>query len=186
MTEQDKEQYFKQSEDDFIPNNVEQPVTTVTLSKAAREHIDHWILRYPPDQKCSGVFEALRIVQEENGGSLTVEWMDAVAKYLGMPNIAVYEIAAFYTMYHLNPVGRHVIDICTNISCSLNGAEKLMAHAKKRLGIGLNETTPDGRFTLKEVECLGACIAPPACQIGKAYHENVTPEKFDEILDTLK
>lgn len=186
MSEQNKPQYFKQSEEDFIPNNVQEPTTTVTLSKAVRDHIDQWILRYPPEHKRSGVFEALRVVQAENGGSLTVEWMDAVAKYLGMPKIAVYEIAAFYTMYHLNPVGRHVIDICTNISCSLNGAEKILEHAKKRLGIGLNETTPDGKFTLKEVECLGACIAPPVCQIGKDYHEGLTPEKLDEILNKLK
>jgi|SRR5579885_1948976 NADH-quinone oxidoreductase subunit E len=156
------------------------------LSPAIREHIDKWNLRYPPEQKRSGVFEALRVVQHENGGYLSVEAMDAVAEYLDMPKIAVYEVATFYSLYHLDPVGRHVIDVCTNISCSLNGAEKVVEHLKKRLGIALNETTADGKFTLREVECLGACIAPPVCQIGKKYYENLTPEKIDEILTALK
>jgi len=155
------------------------------LSAYAREHIDRWILRYPPEQKRSGVFEALRVVQEENKGSLTVELMDAVAEYLGMANIAVYEIATFYTMYNTSPVGTHVIDICTNLSCMLNGSEDIVRHCKNKLGIGFNETTADGRFTLKEVECLGACVAAPACQIGKQYHEKLTTEKMDEILSKL-
>jgi NADH-quinone oxidoreductase subunit E len=155
------------------------------LAPDIREHIDQWNLRYPPDQKRSGVFEALRVVQERNKGSLTVELMDAVAAYLGLPNIAVYEVATFYSMYYLNPMGKQVIDVCTNISCMLNGSEKILEHLKKRLGINLNETTKDGKFTLKEVECLGACIAPPVCQIGKKYYENLTPEKMDEILEGL-
>jgi NADH-quinone oxidoreductase subunit E len=149
------------------------------------EHIDKWIKRYPEDQKRSGVFEALRVVQERNHNALTVELMDAVAAYLGMPKIAVYEVAAFYTMYHTRPMGKHIVDICTNISCGLNGAEQVMEHVQKRLGIGLNETTADRKFTLREVECLGACVAPPVCQIGKKYYENLTPEKIDEILDKL-
>jgi len=156
------------------------------LSNYARERIDQWILRYPPEQKQSGVFEALRVVQEENGGSLTTDLMDAVADYLGMPRIAVYEVVTFYSLYFLTPVGRHMIDICTNVSCMLNGAEEVLAHCKKRLGIDVNETTADGKFTLREVECLGACVAAPACQIGKAYHEKLTPEKIDELLATLK
>ena len=98
------------------------------LAPDIREHIDKWLLRYPSDQKRSGVFEALRVVQERNNGSLTVELMDAVAAYLGLPNIAVYEVATFYSMYYLNPVGRHVIDVCTNVSCSLNGAGKVLEH----------------------------------------------------------
>jgi len=159
---------------------------TKLLSPAVCAHIDKWILRYPPEQKRSGVFEALRVVQEENKGSLTVDLMDAVANYLGMPTIAVYEVATFYSMYYLDPVGLHVINVCTNISCSLNGAEKILDHFKKRLKINLNETTADGAFTLKEVECLGACIAPPVCQIGKKYYENLSPEKIDEILIALQ
>ncbi|MBX3709000.1 MAG: NAD(P)H-dependent oxidoreductase subunit E [Gammaproteobacteria bacterium] len=156
------------------------------LSPAVREHIDKWNLRYPPEQKRSGIFEALRVVQQENKGSLTIELMDAVADYLGMPNIAVYEVATFYSLYHLQPVGKHVIDVCTNISCSLNGAAQIVEHLKKRLGIDMNETTPDRKFTLREVECLGACIAPPVCQIGKKYYENLTPEIMDEILRQLE
>jgi NADH-quinone oxidoreductase subunit E len=159
--------------------------TTVTLSAYARSHIDKWVQRYPAEHKRSGVFEALRVVQEENGGSLTVELMDAVALYLGMPNVAVYEVATFYTMYSLTPVGKHVIELCTNISCTLNGAEEILAHLQKRLGISLNETTPDGQFTLKEVECLGACINAPVCQLGKKYIVDLTPEKVDALLEQL-
>jgi NADH-quinone oxidoreductase subunit E len=155
------------------------------LTAYARSHIDKWVQRYPAEHKRSGVFEALRVVQEENGGSLTVELMDAVADYLGMPKIAVYEVATFYTMYFLTPVGKHVIELCTNISCMLNGAEEIQAHLEKRLGIGFNETTADGKVTLKEVECLGACINAPVCQLGKKYVVNLTPEKVDEMLEQL-
>lgn len=155
------------------------------LSAAAREQIAKWIKRYPADQQRSGVFEALRIVQEENGGSLTPALMDAVALELNMPKIAVYEVATFYSLYFLNPVGKHMIDVCTNISCALNGSEEIVEHLKKRLNIGFNETTPDGKFTLREVECLGACVSAPVCQIGKAYHENLTTEKVDTLLEKL-
>lgn len=155
------------------------------LSPAICEHIDKWLLRYPPEQRRSGVFEALRVVQEANGGSLTTELMNAVADYLGIPHIAVYEVATFYSMYLLQPVGKHVIDVCTNISCMLNGSEEIVDHLKKRLGVELNGTSADGQFTLKSVECLGACIGAPACQIGKKYYENLTPEKMDEILGKL-
>lgn len=150
------------------------------------EHIDKWILRYPPEQKRSGVFEALRVVQEYNNGSLTTDLMNAVADYLGMTHIAVYEVATFYSMYYLTPVGKHVIDVCTNVPCMLNGAEKTLEHFKNSLGIDLNETTADGKFTLKEVECLGACVNAPACQIGKKYYDGLTPEKIDSILAELK
>ena len=158
-------------------------MTEAIISKSAREHIDQWLKRYPADQRRSGVFEALRLVQEENNGSLTTELMDAVADYLGIPKIAVYEVATFYTMYFLTPVGKHVINVCTNISCKLNGSDQIVEHFQKRLGIKLNETTTDSKFTLKSVECLGACVGAPACQIGKAYYEHLTPEKIDEILD---
>jgi len=155
------------------------------LSAAARKHIDEWLLRYPPEQRRSGVFEALRIVQEENGGSLTTELMDAIADHLGIPKIAVYEVATFYTMYHLSPVGKHVIEICTNISCKLNQAENMLEYLQQRLGINADETTADGQWTLREVECLGACANAPVCQIGKKYYENLTPEKIDGILNQL-
>lgn len=155
------------------------------LSPAIREHMDRWLLRYPPDQRRSGVFEALRVVQEANGGSLTTPLMDAVADYLGIPPIAVYEVATFYSMYNLEAVGRHVIDVCTNISCMLNGSGELVRHLEQRLGVAVNGTTADGRFTLKTVECLGACVGAPACQIGKKYYECLTPKKMDEIVEKL-
>jgi NADH-quinone oxidoreductase subunit E len=123
------------------------------ISPEIGNKIDEWVLRYPPEQKRSGVFEALRLVQNDNQGSLTVDAMDAVANYLGMSKIAVYEVATFYSLYHLNPVGKHVIDVCTNISCSLNGSAEIVEHLKKRLGIDFNETTADGKFTLREVTC---------------------------------
>lgn len=155
------------------------------LSENTRRIIDEWNKRYPEDQKRSGVFEALRVVQEENGGSLTTALMDAIAEHLGIPAIQVYEVATFYTMYRLEPVGRHVLEVCTNVSCMLNGSEKIAEHLKQRLGIDWNETTPDNKVTLKEVECLGACINAPVCQLGKKYIENLTPEKIDEVLASL-
>lgn len=156
------------------------------LSEEARKQIDHWMLRYPKDQKRSAVMESLRIVQEENNGWLTVDLMDAVADYLGMPRIAVYEVASFYTMYNVKPVGRHIVNVCTNISCMLCDSAKIVSHLKKRLGIGVNETTPDNKFTLREVECLAACADAPVMQIGKKYYEHLTPEKVDAILEELE
>ncbi|MEO8401193.1 MAG: NAD(P)H-dependent oxidoreductase subunit E [Gammaproteobacteria bacterium] len=156
------------------------------LSTQARAEIDQWIKRYPADQKRSGVMQALTIVQAENGGSLTEALMDAVADYLGMPRIAVYEVVSFYTLYNVKPVGRHIINVCTNISCMLSGSEKIVEHLKKRLDIGNNETTSDGKFTLREVECLAACAAAPMFQIGKKYYENLTPEKVDNIIKELE
>lgn len=156
------------------------------LSADARAKIDRWLVRYPADQKRSGVMQALTIVQEENGGWLTESLMNAVADYLGMPAIAVYEVATFYTMYNLKPVGRHIINVCTNISCMLNGSQKIVDHLKKRLEVNCNETTPDGKFTLREVECLAACASAPMFQINKKYYENLTPEKVDAIIEELE
>jgi len=155
------------------------------LSSAVKQHIDKWIERYPKEHKRSGVFEALRVVQEENGGFLTTKLMDLVADYLEMPRVSVYEVATFYSLFRLEPVGKHLIQICTNISCQLSGVDDIVTHLKQRLQIDFNETTQDNRFTLKEVECLGACIQAPVCQIGKNYHENLTTDKIDEILTTL-
>jgi NADH-quinone oxidoreductase subunit E len=156
------------------------------LSDTARAEIDSWAQRYPANERRSAVMEALRIVQNENGGWLTVDLMDAVADYLGMPRIAVYEVVSFYTMYNTKPVGRHIINVCTNISCMLCDSKKIVDHLKKRLEINLNETTQDGRFTLREVECLAACTSAPVMQIGKKYHEHLTPEKVDAILEELE
>ncbi|HEC20626.1 MAG TPA: NADH-quinone oxidoreductase subunit NuoE [Gammaproteobacteria bacterium] len=155
------------------------------LSDKVRAEIDLWVAKYPADQKQSAVMAALRIVQEDNGGYLTTELMDAVGDYLEMPRVSVYEVATFYSMYELSPVGKHKICVCTNISCMLCGSDEVVAHLKKRLGIGLGETTPDGRITLKEVECLGACVGAPMFQIDKQYFEHLTPETIDKILDGL-
>ena len=158
----------------------------IVLSEKVCREIDRWMLRYPPEQKRSAVMEALRYAQEENGGHLTTEIMDAVADYLGMAKIAVYEVASFYTMYNLAPVGKHVINVCTNISCMLSDSEKVLEHLKQRLGIGLNETTADGKFTLREVECLAACADAPVAQIGRKYYENLTLDKIDKLLSELE
>jgi NADH-quinone oxidoreductase subunit E len=155
------------------------------LSAETLAEIDKWIAKYPDDQKQSACMAALRIVQDANGGYLTEPLMDAVADYLDMPRISVYEVATFYSMYELKPVGKHKICVCTNISCLLCGSDEVVAHFKERLGIGLGETTEDGRITLKEVECLGACVGAPMLQIGETYYENLTPEKIDQILDQL-
>ncbi|MFT4058818.1 MAG: NADH-quinone oxidoreductase subunit NuoE [Legionella sp.] len=147
--------------------------------------IDHWIAKYPADQKQSAVMSALRIVQEEHG-HLTEELMDAVAEYLDSPPIAVYEVASFYSMYERNPVGRHSINVCTNISCMLRDSAGVVSHLEKKLGIKLGETTDDGRFTLRSVECLGACVNAPMMQVDKDYHENLTPESIDKVLEEYK
>ena len=159
---------------------------TTTLSETITTEIDKWLEKYPSDQKQSAVLTALRLVQEKNNGSLTRELMDAVAVYLHMPAIAVYEVATFYSMYNLAPVGRHEIHVCTNISCLLRGSESIVAHLEKRLSIKLGETTPDGKFTLKKAECLGACVGAPMLRVGQTYHENVTPEKIDQLLKELE
>ena len=155
------------------------------ISEESRADIDRWIAKYPADQKQSAVMAALRIVQDQNGGHLTTELMDAVARYLDMDPIAVYEVATFYSMYEMKPVGRHKICVCTNISCMLCDSEKIVGHLQEKLGIGFGEVTPDGRFSLKEVECLGACVGAPMFQIGEHYYEHLTPEKVDRILDEL-
>ena len=156
------------------------------LSDASRAEIDHWIAKYPPDQKQAAVMAALRIAQEQNGGWLSADLIEAVAEYLEMPPIAVDEVATFYTMYDLKPVGRHKVCLCTNIACLLNGSSNIMEHLQKKLGIKPDETTAGGKFTLKEVECLGACGGAPMMMVDKTYYENLTPEKVDEILDKLE
>ncbi len=154
------------------------------LSQESQAQIDKEIAKYPSEQKQSAVMAALRIAQEEHGW-LSEELMDYVAGILQMRPIQVYEVATFYSMYDREPVGRHKIEVCTNVSCLLCGSAGIVQHLQKTLGIGLGETTSDGRFTLKEVECLAACGGAPAMQIGKKYYENLTPAKLDEILAML-
>jgi NADH-quinone oxidoreductase subunit E len=158
----------------------------VELSEHVREVIDAWVAKYPPDRKQSAVLAALTEVQHENGGHLTVDLMDAVADYLGMPPIAVYEVASFYSMLELKPVGRHSISVCTNLSCILRGADELVQYIEKKLGIKTGESTPEGRIYLKkEEECLAACCGAPMMMVDHKYYENLTIEKVDEILDAL-
>jgi len=162
-------------------------VSTDLITPESRAQIDHWIAKYPPDRKQSAVLAALRIVQEQNGGWLTTELLDAVADYLDMPEVAVYEVATFYSMFDLKPVGRHKISVCSNISCMLCGAGEIIKYIEQKLGIRLGETTPDGKFTLKiEEECLAACGGGPMMVIDGHYYENLTPEKVDQILESLE
>lgn len=158
---------------------------TNLLSAESLAEIDMWVNKYPAEQKQSACMAALRIVQDANGGHLTEPLMDAVADYLEMPRISIYEVATFYSMYELKPVGKHKICVCTNISCMLCGSDEIVEHINKRLGIGFGETTADGLITLKEVECLGACVGAPMLQIGETYYENLTPDSIDAILDGL-
>ena len=156
------------------------------LTEASQSEIDRWVAKYPADQKQSAVMAALRIAQDQNGGWLSNDLIEAVAAYLEMPPIAAYEVATFYSMYDLEPVGRHKVCVCSNISCMLRGSDQVLAHLKERLGVGPGETTEDGRVTVKEVECLGACVGAPMMQVGTEYHENLTPERIDEILEGLE
>jgi len=155
------------------------------ITAESKADIDNWVAKYPADRKPSAVMAALRIVQDQNAGYLNNDLIEAVAEYLDMPTIAVYEVATFYSMYELKPVGKYKICICTNISCMLCGSDSIVDHLQNKLGIKLGETTADGRFTLKEVECLGACVNAPMLQIGQEYYENLTPEKLDQIIDKL-
>ncbi len=156
------------------------------LSPELKAEIDDWLSRYPEDRRESAVLGALRAVQHEDH-YLSREMMDAVADYIGMPEIAVYEVASFYSMFNLEPVGRHEISICTNISCMLRGSDTVVDYIEKKLGVKLGESTPDGKFFLKkEEECLAACCGAPMMQVDHVYHTDLTPEKIDEILDGLE
>jgi len=156
------------------------------LTEHTRQEIDHWLSKYPSDQKRSAVLAALREVQHQNNGYVTTDLMDAIAEYLELPPISVYEVATFYSMIETKPCGRHHVSICTNISCWLMGSDKIVEHCERKFGIKIGESTPDGRIYLKEEEeCLAACDGGPMMQVDHVYHENLTPEKVDEILDKL-
>ena len=157
------------------------------LSELTRREIDQWLAKFPPDRQRSAVIAALRAAQHQNHGFLTTALMDAVAEYLGLPPIQVYEVASFYSMFETHPCGRHHVSICTNISCMLNGAEDIVAYTEKKLGIRTGESTADGRIFLKcEEECLAACTGAPMMMVNHVYHEFLTPEKVDRILDDHK
>ena len=155
------------------------------LSSEDLKEVDKWCAKYPDDQRQSAVMQTLMIVQEAHG-FLTKERMNAVAEYLTMPPVAVYEVATFYSMYEHKPCGKNRLEVCTNISCKLNGAEDVVNHLKERLNIEVGETTPDNLFTLRTVECLGACVNAPMMQVGRQYHEKLTGESLDKIIEQYR
>ena len=159
----------------------------VALSDKTRAHIDHWLTKFPSDRKRSAVLQGLHAAQEQYNGWLTDELIAAVAKYLDLPPVWAYEVASFYSMFETEKVGRNNVAFCTNISCWLNGAQDLVAHAEKKLGCKLGESTADGRVYLKrEEECVAACCGAPVVVINGHYHEKLTPAKVDELLDGLE
>jgi NADH-quinone oxidoreductase subunit E len=155
------------------------------LSNQALAQIESEIAKYPAERRQSAVMAALTIAQREKGW-ISNELMEYVAQLLGLQPIQVAEVATFYSMYEMEPVGRHKISLCTNVSCMLRGCGDIVRHLEEKLGIGIGETTADGRFTLKEVECLAACGGAPMMQIGDEYYENLTPERVDAILAELE
>lgn len=156
------------------------------VSAAVIEDIDRVVSKFPADQKRSAIIESLHILQDANGGYLTDELQTALADYLGVSKVDVYEVSTFYSMYCLEPVGKHKLNVCTNVSCMLNGAYEIVEHIGNKLGIKPGQTTKDGRITLKEVECLGACCGSPMLEVDKVFHENLTIEKVDKIIDGLE
>ena len=155
----------------------------VGLSDGTLRKIDAAIARYPVKQ--SALLPALWLAQKEQG-FVSIEAQTVIAERLGVSTAFVAGVVSFYTMYHTEPVGRHVVDVCTTVSCWLRGSDELMGHLEKKLGIQVGQTTPDRRFTLRSVECLGSCGTAPMCQINDDYHEDLTFEKIDRILDGMK
>ncbi len=156
------------------------------LSAEIRAEIERWRARFPEGRQRSAVIAALHAVQHAEG-YLSPEAMQAVAAYLELPPIQVFEVAAFYSMFETRPVGRHSISVCTNISCMLCGGDEILEQVKRKLGIEPGQSTPDGRFYLKqEFECLAACNNAPMMMVDHVYYENLTPERVDEILDGLE
>lgn len=157
------------------------------LSAHAREEIDLWVAKFPEGRQRSAVISALHVVQHENDGYLTIELMNAVADYLSLPPVQVYEVAAFYSMFETRKVGRNCVAVCTNICCMVRGSDQLLQHIEKKLGIKEGDSTDDGRIYLKkEEECLAACTGAPMMMVNHRYYENLTPAKVDEILDALE
>ena len=157
------------------------------LTEKTRETIDHWVAKFPADKKRSALIQALMAAQVQNGGWITAELTEAVADYLELPPVWAHEVVSFYSMFFTEPVGRHKVNICTNISCWLNGADELVAHAEKKLGVKLGGTTGDGRITLvREEECLAGCCGAPMAVVDGHYKEHLDIEKLDALLDGLE
>lgn len=161
-------------------------MSSIKLSDHLCEEIDRWVSKFPEGRQRSAIIGALQAAQHENQGYLSADIMNAVANYLALPSIQVYEVATFYSMFETKPVGRHNVSVCTNISCMLRGSDKIVSHLEEKLGVKLGESTKDGRFYLKiEEECLAACCGAPMMMVDHVYHENLTKEKIDKILDQL-
>ena len=160
--------------------------TTITFKPEVLDKVNKIIARYPEGRQKSALIPILHIAQKEFGGWLDVPVMDYIAKLLSIRNIEVYEVATFYTMFNMKPVGKYVLEVCRTGPCRTRGSEKILDHIRKKLNIKDGETTEDGLFTLKPAECLGACGYAPMMQLGKFYHENLTIEKVDEILDLCR
>jgi NADH-quinone oxidoreductase subunit E len=157
------------------------------LTEETVKTIDHWLAKFPQDKKRSALIQSLMAAQVQNGGWITPELTEAVADYLDLPPVWAHEVVSFYSMFDDQPVGRHKVNICTNISCWLRGAEELLAHAEKKLGVTLGETTQDQRISLiREEECLAGCCGAPMMVVDGHYHENLDIEKMDAILDGLE
>ena len=157
------------------------------LTEKTLETIDHWLAKFPQDKKRSALIQSLMAAQVQNGGWITPELTEAVAKYLDLPPVWAHEVVSFYTLFDDHPVGRHKVNICTNISCWLRGAEDLLTHAEKKLGVTLGETTQDNRISLiREEECLAGCCGAPMMVVDGHYFENLDFEKMDAILDGLE
>jgi NADH-quinone oxidoreductase subunit E len=157
------------------------------LNDETRATIDHWVAKFPPDRKRSALIQSLMAAQEQNGGWITRELTEAVADCLELPPVWAHEVVSFYSMFFTRPVGRHKVNICTNISCWLNGAEGIVDHAERKLGVKLGGTTEDGRITLvREEECLAGCCGAPMMVVDGHYHENLDLERLDRILDGLE
>jgi NADH-quinone oxidoreductase subunit E len=167
-------------------NSVQKDAAPALLTTETIQSIDHWVSKFPPDQKRSALIQSLMAAQHQNGGWLTRELIEAVAGYLELPPVWAHEVASFYSMFDLHPVGRHKVNICTNISCWLNGAEDVVKRVENKLGIRMGETTPDGRITLiREEECLAACCGAPMMVVDGHYHEKLNAQSIDTILDGL-
>lgn len=157
------------------------------LSEQTRKTIDHWVSKFPQDKKRSALIQSLIAAQEQNGGWITRELTESVADYLDLPPVWAHEVVSFYSMFFTEPVGRHKVNICTNISCWLNGAEGMVDHAEKKLGVKMGGTTEDGRVTLvREEECLAGCCGAPMAVVDGHYHEKLDIKKLDAILDGLE
>jgi len=161
-------------------------MSNISFSEEQLKKVQEIIARYPEGKHKSALLPVLHLAQDNFGGWLDVPVMDYVASLLKLEPIEVYEVATFYSMYNLKPVGKYVFEVCQTGPCMLNGSDDIIAYIKQKLGINVGETTSDGMFTLKTVECLGACGYAPMMQLGKHYREHLTPQKVDEIIEECK